>query len=127
MAESPVMHGEIVERLREALAKSDFGHLEPALAKHARFGNCLGAPQVVHAVPELDPMLTTSAIYFYVNDADALFAEWRASGVSGQFHEPQNTEYGLREGAHVDLDGNLLRFGSPVASERPRNRLSLTR
>lgn len=25
---------------------------------------------------------------------------------------PVETEYGLREGAHVDLDGNLLRFGS---------------
>jgi hypothetical protein len=66
-------------------------------------------------VPDLDPMLTTSAVYLYVDDADALFAEWRISGVSGQFHEPQDTQYGLREGAHVDLDGNLLRFGSPLA------------
>jgi hypothetical protein len=66
-------------------------------------------------VPDLDPMLTTSAVYLYVDDADALFAEWSASGISGQFHEPQDTEYGLREGAHVDLDGNLLRFGSSTA------------
>lgn len=34
-------------------------------------------------VVDLDPMLTTSAAYLYVDDADALFAEWRSSGVSG--------------------------------------------
>lgn len=64
-------------------------------------------------VPELDPGLTTSAVYLYVEDADALYAEWRSSGASGQFFEPGDTEYGLREGAHADLDGNLLRFGCP--------------
>lgn len=63
-------------------------------------------------VPELEPARTTSAAYLYVDDADALFAEWRSAGVSGQFFEPHDTEYGLREGAHIDLDGNLLRFGS---------------
>lgn len=63
-------------------------------------------------IPEFEPARTTSAVYLYVDDADALFAEWRSAGVSGQFFEPHDTEYGLREGAHVDLDGNLLRFGS---------------
>lgn len=242
MAESPALHGEILERLRKGLAARDFGQLKPVLAEHVRFGSCLGIPQVmqylqhlaqrhaietVHvealddrvmatlaerpdqsgdesvavlfvrdgrveelqfaadrqealsatptsppppwsceptgmtrlaavlpvrdlsralehyrrlgfevrayigggygygdrdgvsihlcAVPDLDPMLTTSAVYLYVDNADALFAEWRASGVSGQFHEPRDTDYGLREGAHVDLDGNLLRFGSPMS------------
>jgi hypothetical protein len=66
-------------------------------------------------VSDLEPSRTTSAIYLYVDDADALFAEWRASGASGQFFEPEQTEYGMREGAHVDLDGNLLRFGSASA------------
>jgi hypothetical protein len=64
--------------------------------------------------PELRPAASTSAVYLYVKDADALFAEWRSAGVSGQFIEPQDTEYGLREGAHIDRDGNLLRFGSPI-------------
>jgi hypothetical protein len=27
------------------------------------------------------------------------------------------TEYGLRDGWHLDPDGNLLRFGSPIPSE----------
>jgi hypothetical protein len=69
------------------------------------------------AVPNLDPATTTSAIYLYVDDADLLFAEWRSAGVSGQFFEPQDTDYGLREGAHVDRDGNLIRFGSRL--DRP--------
>lgn len=64
--------------------------------------------------PDLDPRSNASAVYLYVDDADALYAEWRAAGVEGQFFEPQDTEYGLREGAHVDRDGNLLRFGSPL-------------
>jgi hypothetical protein len=69
-------------------------------------------------VPELDPARALSAVYLYVDDADALFAEWRSAGVSGQFFEPCDTEYGLREGAHIDLDGNLLRFGSPSHDNR---------
>jgi hypothetical protein len=31
---------------------------------------------------------------------------------------PVDTDYGLREGWHIDPDGNLLRFGSPLASGR---------
>lgn len=62
--------------------------------------------------PGLDPRQNASAVYLYVDDAEALFAEWRAAGVQGQFFEPHDTEYGLREGAHIDRDGNLLKFGS---------------
>jgi catechol 2,3-dioxygenase-like lactoylglutathione lyase family enzyme len=60
----------------------------------------------------LDPRQNVSAMYLYVDDAEALFAEWRAAGVQGQFFEPHDTEYGLCEGAHIDRDGNLLKFGS---------------
>ena len=67
-------------------------------------------------VANLNPATTTSAVYLYVDDADLLYAEWRSAGVSGQFFEPHDTEYGLREGAHVDRDGNLIRFGSPLRS-----------
>lgn len=62
----------------------------------------------------VDPLTTTSAAYLYVDSADALHAEWRASGQPGRFHEPEDTEYGLREGAHVDPWGNLIRYGSPL-------------
>jgi hypothetical protein len=65
-------------------------------------------------VPDIDPLTTTSAAYLYVDDADALHAEWTAAGVAGRFRKPVATDYGLREGAHVDNDGNLLRYGSPL-------------
>ena len=70
----------------------------------------------VHLAPfdELDPATTTSAAYLYVDDADALFAEWQAADVGGRFHAVAGTDYGLREGAYVDPDGNLIRFGSFV-------------
>lgn len=63
-------------------------------------------------VPDLDPAENTSAVYLYVSDADALYARWRSSGAAGRLIAPVDTDYGLREGAHVDPDGNLLRFGS---------------
>lgn len=75
-----------------------------------------GAVQLhLAGVHGLDPATTTSAVYLYVDDADALHEEWRAAGVAGRLHLPVDTDYGLREGAHVDPDGNLLRFGSPLA------------
>jgi hypothetical protein len=68
-------------------------------------------------VDRLDPVTNTSACYLHVADADALYAEWNAAGVAGQFRAPTDTDYGLREGAHVDADGNLLRFGSPLPDD----------
>lgn len=63
-------------------------------------------------VPALDPSTNLGAVYLYVDSADALHAEWRAAGVGGQLVEPIDTDYGLREGAHIDHDGNRVRFGS---------------
>jgi catechol 2,3-dioxygenase-like lactoylglutathione lyase family enzyme len=54
-----------------------------------------------------------AAAYLHVPDADSLAAEW--AHVPGT-EAPVDTSYGLREGRHVDPDGNLLRFGSPLAS-----------
>lgn len=34
----------------------------------------------------------------------------------GRTVAPADTDYGLREGAHVDPDNNLLRFGADIAS-----------
>ena len=64
-------------------------------------------------VAGVDPLTSLSAAYLYVEDADALAAEWSASGAEGRFVDPVDTDYGLR-GAHVDPDGNLLRYGSPL-------------
>ena len=64
---------------------------------------------------EMDPKANTSACYLYVDDADALYAAWRAAGVPGRLDEPRDTPYRLREILHLDPDGNLLRVGSPLA------------
>lgn len=61
-----------------------------------------------------DPGRTAASVYLYVSDADALHAEWTASGVEGHFAEPHPTAYGLREFAFVDADGTLHRVGSPL-------------
>jgi DNA-binding MarR family transcriptional regulator/catechol 2,3-dioxygenase-like lactoylglutathione lyase family enzyme len=54
------------------------------------------------------------AAYLYVRDADALYAEWTRPGIGGHTHPVGPTPYKLREGSHVDPDGNLIRFGSPT-------------
>lgn len=63
-------------------------------------------------VDDLKPRRNTSAVYLYVDDADALFEEWSRAGIEGRLIEPIDTSYGLREGACVDSDANLIRFGS---------------
>lgn len=50
--------------------------------------------------------------YLYVEDADRLADEWRAAGAD--VHGPEDTEWGQHEGSLVDLDGNVIRFGSPM-------------
>ena len=69
-------------------------------------------------IDHLDCRTTTSCAYLWVDDADALHAEWAAAGVQGRLQPPRTTEYGLKEGAHVDPDGNLIRFGSPALPPR---------
>ena len=49
-----------------------------------------------------------------MRDADALYAEWSRPGIGGQTRPAGPTRYRLREGSHTDLDGNLIRFGSPL-------------
>ncbi|MGW2641128.1 bleomycin resistance protein [Streptomyces sp. NPDC001348] len=65
--------------------------------------------------PEHDPHRTGAVIYLYVSDADAVYREWRTSGVEGRFVEPTDTPYGIREFAYVDADGTAHRVGSPLA------------
>lgn len=50
--------------------------------------------------------------YLRVDDAAALAAEWVAAGV--EVHGPEDTEWGQHEGAVIDPDGNVIRFGSPM-------------
>jgi catechol 2,3-dioxygenase-like lactoylglutathione lyase family enzyme len=50
--------------------------------------------------------------YFYIADADALYAELRAKGAGVQ-GEPVSQPWGLREFHVVDGEGNELHFGQP--------------
>jgi catechol 2,3-dioxygenase-like lactoylglutathione lyase family enzyme len=61
-----------------------------------------------------DPSRSGSVVYLYVGDADAVHAEWAASGVDGRFTEPKNQAWGLREFEYVDPDGTLHRVGTPL-------------
>jgi hypothetical protein len=55
-----------------------------------------------------------SAVYLYVEDADILYRERSSAGIHGRVVEPRDTGYGLREGACLDRDANLIRFGSGI-------------
>jgi hypothetical protein len=57
----------------------------------------------------------SSSAYLFVEDADELAGQWRAAGV--EVHGPQDTEWGQHEGAVVDPDGNVIRFGSPIPKD----------
>lgn len=65
-------------------------------------------------LPDHRPDANVCAAYLHVDDADALAARWSAPGIGGRTVAPADTGYGLREGAHTDPDGNLIRFGSPI-------------
>jgi catechol 2,3-dioxygenase-like lactoylglutathione lyase family enzyme len=64
--------------------------------------------------PGHDPLTTSSMVYLYVDDADAVHAEWAAAGVGGRLTHPHDMAWGLREFSFVDPDGTLHRVGSPL-------------
>ncbi len=66
--------------------------------------------------PDHDPSRTATWVYISVEDADELSAEFDASG-AGQGRTPRDTDYKMRELAHIDPDGNQLLFGSPLAED----------
>lgn len=66
--------------------------------------------------PDHDPSRTATWVYISVEDADELSAEFDASG-AGQGRTPHDTDYKMRELAHIDPDGNLLLFGSPLRED----------
>ena len=62
--------------------------------------------------PDHDPKRTASCVFVRVDDANALHAHWRSAGV-GSVRPPRDTDYGMREFAVIDPDGNLMLYGSP--------------
>jgi catechol 2,3-dioxygenase-like lactoylglutathione lyase family enzyme len=73
--------------------------------------------------PDVDPWTSIAGCYLYVADVDSLFAEFSRVGLPSEgiprLHGPQqDTDYGMREFAVVDEDGNLLRIGSATPDPR---------
>jgi hypothetical protein len=78
----------------------------------------LGATSAFYA-PDTDPFTSSGDSYVYNEGADALFAEFERLGLPSagtpRLHgAPEDSDYGLREFAVVDIDGNLLRIGSSI-------------
>jgi catechol 2,3-dioxygenase-like lactoylglutathione lyase family enzyme len=110
--------------LDEALAFYERLGFESRGAGHAKWNYLIVGRGMValhfYLDPGVDPLTTSAQCYVYVDDADALFAEWDAIGVvtdptngSRLQGPPTDTEWGMREFALVDPSGNLLRIGSP--------------
>lgn len=52
------------------------------------------------------------ALYIHCQNADRVAEEWRQVGI--EVDGPGDEGYGKREGSITDLDGNVIRFGSPI-------------
>jgi uncharacterized protein len=63
--------------------------------------------------PEHDPATTATWVFITVEDADEMGAELAAAGMD-QGRPVRTTDYKMRQIAHIDPDGNLLLFGSPL-------------
>lgn len=71
-----------------------------------------GGNLVIHlALDEHPEAHMTAVLYIHVDDADEVAADWRKAGM--EVIDPENQDYGKREGRHVDPDGNVIRFGGP--------------
>jgi len=106
-----------VADLPKALAHySTLGFRTLAYAGGEEYGFAERERTSVHlaADPEHDPSRAAASAYLYVRDADALYEEWSRPGIGGQTRPVGPTPHKLREGSHVDPDGNLIRFGSPM-------------
>jgi uncharacterized glyoxalase superfamily protein PhnB len=57
-----------------------------------------------------DEETTPASAYLFVDDADALAEAWAATGADVQ--TPADMEWKQHEGAMIDPDGNVIRFGS---------------
>jgi catechol 2,3-dioxygenase-like lactoylglutathione lyase family enzyme len=64
----------------------------------------------IHLTLEAQP--APGKLYIHCDDAGEMAEEWRKAGL--EVDGPRDYDYGKREGSHLDPDGNLIRFGSPI-------------
>jgi uncharacterized glyoxalase superfamily protein PhnB len=69
------------------------------------------------SVPADGPEGVAVTAYIWVDDADEIADSWRQAGAD--VRSPQDTPWGQHEGVLIDPDGNMIRFGSPVARTAP--------
>lgn len=108
---APVLPARSLDR---ALAHYTQLGFETSESEHGDYGFAKRDQVWIHfaAAPDLDRDAEGGACYIYVADADVLYEEWRDSKALGVLIPPGDTDYGLREFAHIDPDGNLIRIGS---------------
>ena len=64
--------------------------------------------------PDVEPEKSVQCIYIRILDADLLFEELKAKGVTAM-SPPEDKEWGQREFAIVDPDGTLVRFAQALS------------
>jgi catechol 2,3-dioxygenase-like lactoylglutathione lyase family enzyme len=64
--------------------------------------------------PSVDPPANINGCYLEIADADALYGEWSALGLT-RLSPPRDREWRTREFTLVDPSGNLIRVGSALA------------
>ena len=83
--------------------------LEATTAFYARLGFERKGLLHFFFAPDTDPFASVAGCYLYVEDADALFAEFQRLGLP-------DSGIPRLHGAPQDSDGNLLRIGSLIES-----------
>jgi len=61
---------------------------------------------------EYGPRPGGGVLYIHCGDADEVALEWRKAGLD--VDGPADKPWGKCEGSHIDPDGNIIRFGSPL-------------
>ncbi len=94
------------------VALAHYGRLGFATRAYAGGGYGFAARDGVELHLGTDPTgtATPASAYLFVDDADALAAEWTSAGVD--IRPPEDTPWGRHEGVMIDPDGNIIRFGS---------------
>lgn len=103
----------------------EFGAVGGVEAAQAQFaiGEREGVALHFAVKPEHDPKRTATWVYVSVESADGMAAELEAAGMA-QGRAAHDTDYGMREVAHIDPDGNLVLFGSPMQPADPATNIS---
>lgn len=67
---------------------------------------------------ENDPLGNVAGAYLRTDDVDAIDVEWAALDIphrdNGRLVRAEDKDWGMREMALIDLNGNLLRVGQPL-------------